>query len=131
MINRTKGWGLCLLLGISLTCSAQGQEWTRFRGPNGQGISDARTIPVKWTEKDYNWKVKLPAGGHGSPVWVNGLLYCINRQGEILVLKAAPAYELLAVNPLGEKSQATPAVAGGKMYLRTYSHLISIRGRMQ
>ena len=40
----------------------------RFRGPNGQGISDAKTIPVKWTEKDYNWKVKLPAGGHGSPV---------------------------------------------------------------
>jgi len=30
------------------------------------------------------------------------------------------------VNPLGEKSHATPAVAGGRMYLRTYSHLISI-----
>ena len=75
MINRTKGWGLFLLLGILLTCAAHGQEWSRFRGPNGQGISDAKTIPVKWTEKDYNWKVKLPAGGHGSPVLWNDKVF--------------------------------------------------------
>lgn len=54
-----------LILGASVS---HGQEWTRFRGPNGQGISDAKTIPVKWTEDDYNWKVKLPGGGHSSPV---------------------------------------------------------------
>jgi outer membrane protein assembly factor BamB len=43
------------------------QEWTRFRGPNGSGVSpDA--VPVKWTEKDYNWKVLLPGIGHSSPV---------------------------------------------------------------
>jgi outer membrane protein assembly factor BamB len=84
----------------------------------------SETGELLWSER--------PAGRfYGSPVWVNGLLYCINRKGEVLVLKAAPTYELLAVNPLGEKSQATPAVAGGKMYLRTYSHLISIGGRMQ
>jgi len=72
--------------------------------------------------------VKLPGGGHGSPVWVNGLLYCINRKGEVLVLKAAPAYELPAVNPLGEKSRAAPVITAGRMYHRTYSHLISIGG---
>jgi len=76
MINGTRGLSFSLLLGILLTYPANGQQWTRFRGPNGQGISDAKTIPVKWIEKDYNWKVKLPGGGHGSPVWVNGLLYC-------------------------------------------------------
>ncbi|MFH1716593.1 MAG: PQQ-binding-like beta-propeller repeat protein [Planctomycetota bacterium] len=68
MMRRTKGWSMSLLLSMLLTCAAQGQEWTRFRGPHGQGISDARTIPVKWTQQDYNWKMKLPAGGHGSPV---------------------------------------------------------------
>ncbi len=72
-----------------------------------------------WSEK--------PAGPfYGSPVWVDGKLYCITRKGEVVVIKAAPTYELLAVNPLGEDSYATPAVAGGRMYLRTYSHLISI-----
>jgi len=68
MMNRTAGQSFFLLFGILLTSVVQGQEWTRFRGPNGQGISQAQTIPVKWTEQDFNWKVKLPAGGHGSPV---------------------------------------------------------------
>ena len=44
------------------------QEWTRFRGPNGSGISEATTVPVTWTEKDYNWKIDLPGRGHSSPV---------------------------------------------------------------
>ena len=43
-------------------------EWSRFRGPSGAGISDAATVPVKWTEKDCNWKVKLPGTGHSSAV---------------------------------------------------------------
>ena len=44
------------------------QEWTRFRGPNGTGVSDAKSIPATWTEADYRWKIKLPGKGHGSPV---------------------------------------------------------------
>src|SRR4030043_345553 len=72
---KAAGLGSSLLMSILSASVSQGQEWTRFRGPNGQGISDARTIPVKWTEKDYNWKVKLPAGGHGSPVVWNDKVF--------------------------------------------------------
>jgi len=43
-------------------------EWSRFRGPNGSGLSAATTVPVRWTEKDYNWKIGLPGPGHSSPV---------------------------------------------------------------
>ena len=76
-----------------------------------------------WCEK--------PAGRfYGSPVWVNGLLYCIDRDGRVVVLRAGRNYELLAVNPLDEKSHATPAVAGGVMYLRTYSHVIALGGKV-
>src|SRR5262249_31507606 len=49
------------------TAGAAGQEWPRFRGPNGSGVSGT-PVPVKWTEKDYRWKVRLPAPGHSSPV---------------------------------------------------------------
>ena len=84
----------------------------------------AETGQVLWCQK--------PGGKfYGSPVWVNDLLYCINREGNVVVIKASPTYELLAVNSLGEKSQATAAVAGGKMYLRTYSHVISIGGKTE
>ncbi|MBI2481663.1 MAG: PQQ-binding-like beta-propeller repeat protein [Planctomycetia bacterium] len=62
---------VCLLGVLQLTTGiATAQEWTRFRGPNGTGASDAATIPVKWTEADYNWKVELPGLGHSSPaIW--------------------------------------------------------------
>src|SRR5207244_13304614 len=42
------------------------EEWSRFRGPNGQGQSEATTIPTTWTEADYNWKIELPGIGHSS-----------------------------------------------------------------
>jgi len=57
----------CALL-LCFVQPALGQQWTRFRGPNGTGVSDATTIPSKWTTKDYNWRVKLPGIGHSSPV---------------------------------------------------------------
>jgi len=74
------------------------------------------------------WQAKPGGRFAGSPVWVDGRLYCITMDGNLVVIRAADQYELLAVNPLGEKSQATPAVAGGRLYLRTESHLISIGG---
>ena len=65
-----------LLASVFLFVSVAGaQEWTRFRGPNGQGISAAKTIPVKWTENDYHWKVKLAGGGHSSPVVWQDIVY--------------------------------------------------------
>lgn len=57
----------CLLLA-QIATSASAQEWTRFRGPNGSGVSPATTIPVQWTDKDYRWKAKLPGVGHSCPV---------------------------------------------------------------
>ena len=72
-----------------------------------------------WSEK--------PAGRfYGSPVLADGRLYCITRDGDVVVLKAGPKYELLAVNALGEDSSATPAIAHGRMLLRTNSHLMCI-----
>jgi len=80
------------------------------------------TGEVLWSEK--------PAGKYfGSPVCVGDVLYAITTDGNVVVLRAAPKYELLAINALGEKSHATPAVAGGRMYLRTFSHLICIGGK--
>jgi outer membrane protein assembly factor BamB len=63
-----------LLLSICVHAHAGESYWPRFRGPNGAGISDATTVPAKWTDQDYNWKVKLPGMGHSSPVvWGNRL----------------------------------------------------------
>jgi outer membrane protein assembly factor BamB len=82
------------------------------------------TGEVLWSQK--------PAGKYfGSPVCVDGKLYGITVDGDVVVLRADPKYELLSVNPLGEKSHATPAVANGRMFLRTFSHLIAVGGEKQ
>ncbi len=60
-----------ILLALCVLCQtspASAQEWTRFRGPNGTGISHAKTIPTKLTAAEINWKVELPGVGHSSPV---------------------------------------------------------------
>ena len=57
-----------ILLSLLLLSSVHAQEWTRFRGPNGSGISTAEGIPVSWTPKDYRWKTRLPGSGISSPV---------------------------------------------------------------
>ena len=51
-----------------LSTSAMAQEWTRFRGPNGTGISTAKGIPVTWTEQDFRWRLEIPGQSHSQPV---------------------------------------------------------------
>src|SRR5206468_5025647 len=55
--------------------SSRAQEWPRFRGPNGTGLSHAKTIPTRISDADLNWKVELPGTGHSSPVlWAERIL---------------------------------------------------------
>ncbi|HUY32271.1 MAG TPA: PQQ-binding-like beta-propeller repeat protein [Pirellulales bacterium] len=74
------------------------------------------------------WLHRVGGTYYGSPVCVNGKLYCMNEDGEVVVLAAAEKYKLFGRSPMGEGSHSTPAVADGRMYLRTYSHLMSIGG---
>ena len=80
----------CLALGVlpRNARAADSAQWPRFRGPNGTGQSDAN-IPAKWTDADYNWTIKLPGGGNGSPaVWGDRIfLTCANdKTGEHMVV---------------------------------------------
>jgi len=65
----------CHLLLFWLIGSVDGQQWNRFRGPNGSGVSEAETVPVEWTESDYNWILPLPGEGRSSPVSWNKKLF--------------------------------------------------------
>jgi outer membrane protein assembly factor BamB len=74
---------------------------------------------------------RLPATGGssatwGSPVLVGDRLYVVNQSGDTLLLRAAPRYELLASNPLGELSNATPAFSDGQVFIRTHTALYCV-----
>ena len=72
------------------------------------------------------WRQRIGGTFFGSPICVDGRLFAIDNKGTVVVVAASPNYKLLAKNPLGEASQATPAVSGGKLLLRTESRLIAI-----
>ncbi|HIF00038.1 MAG TPA: hypothetical protein EYQ63_24290, partial [Fuerstia sp.] len=83
---------------------------------------DAKTGEIHWTER-------TGAAISGSPVRIDDRIYCVDEVGVVWVFAASPEYKLLAKNDLGEESRSTPAVANGQLYLRTYSHLISVGGK--
>src|SRR6185503_9388117 len=63
-----------VLVAILLVCPAllQGAEnWSRFRGPNGTGVSSATNLPVEFGPQSHvKWKAAVPPG-HSSPVFTD------------------------------------------------------------
>jgi outer membrane protein assembly factor BamB len=70
--------------------------------------------------KPYNFK--------SSPVGANGKLYLATEDGDVVVVKMGETYEVLATNTLADQMFiATPAIAGGSIYLRGQNTLFCIR----
>ena len=69
---------------------------------------------------------RIPDGGgqyFSSPVMGDGKLYVASDEGKVAVIKAAADWEVLAVNNLEEEIYATPAIAPGRIFIRTRGHL--------
>ena len=64
------------LVSSILSASADETGWTRFRGPNGDGVAKNQNIPVKFDETSgIAWKVPIAGLGNSSPVIWNDLLF--------------------------------------------------------
>lgn len=73
-------------------------------------------------------RLPKPYSIKASPVGVNGKLYIPTEDGDVVVVKMGDKYEVLATNSLTDQMFiATPAVAGGSMYLRSTEALYCIR----
>ena len=75
------------------------------------------------------WRDRVQGAFYSSPIWAGGRLYNVGKNGDVFVLSAGDKFELLARIPLGEKSFASPAVANGTLYLRTYTKLFALGGK--
>jgi hypothetical protein len=56
-------------------------------------------------------------------------VFCLSEEGNTYVIAAVKEYKLLRINSVEEMAQATPAIAGDRLLLRTESRLYSIRNR--
>ena len=72
------------------------------------------------------WSKRLPGEYWSSPLYANGLIYCFSQTGEIPVFKAARELEDVAENKLDSGFNASPAVSGEALILRSKTHLYRI-----
>lgn len=67
---------LLLFVCCIFTSAAQAQDWSQFRGPDGNGISTDKNIPTEWTaEKNVAWKLDMPGAGFSSPIVVGDYVF--------------------------------------------------------
>jgi outer membrane protein assembly factor BamB len=65
----------------------------------------------------------------GSPVLADGKIYVTNEDGLTLVVKAGPAFEVLAENALDDYTLSSPAISDGQIFIRTAKFLYCIGDR--
>ena len=58
-----------------------------------------------------------------SPVAADGYVFLASESGEVYVVRDGIEFQLAGVNPVGEPCMATPAIAGGMIFVRTTHHL--------
>ncbi len=76
------------------------------------------------TGKRLYWERLGSDGGFtASPVAADGRLYFTGEEGVVYVVKAGPAFELLAVNRVGDPCLATPAICDGALLVRSQRYL--------
>jgi outer membrane protein assembly factor BamB len=83
---------------------------------------DAKTGQVKYE----GGRVPVPATFTASPVAYEGKVLLTSEDGETFVIKAGPAHEVVRTNSVGEPVYASPAIAGGKLFVRGEKHLFCI-----
>lgn len=114
-----------------------GRNWPFFRGPDGNGISNAKNVPVSWDGKsmrNIRWKSEVPLPGNSSPiVWGNRIfitggtkkqreLYCYNLKNSRLrwrrkvQLAADTVVRKLKVDKETGYAAPTPATDGKRVF---------------
>ena len=80
------------------------------------------------TGESHYLQVRLPSSYtvKASPVGAGDKIYLLTEEGDVIVVKRGPEYEVLAVNSMDEMFLASPAVVDGELFLRGSEHLFCI-----
>lgn len=122
--------GLRIAVFLLVISPVHAEDWSRFRGPNGQGISAATGFPTEFTHtKNLIWRAPLRPG-KSSPVltskhvfltgYENQTLYtqCFDRNtGKLLWERSEPVVHKEGVNQLNHPAAITPVTDGANVYV--------------
>jgi outer membrane protein assembly factor BamB len=124
----------CMLAYLAVS-AAHAQEWPAFRGPDGQGHSEARDVPLEWGEsRNVAWKAPVAGRGWSSPVVAGGRVWVTTAvTGATTSLRAlayavetgqlerdVEVFDITDARLLNEKNShasPTPIVRGDRVYV--------------
>ena len=73
---------ITILIAASCLPVLGAEDWSRFRGPNGTGISTETNLPTEFgPDKSVVWKAPLPPG-HSSPVFSRTRIFVTAHDGD-------------------------------------------------
>ena len=121
---------LLLLLAAPAADAPDPEGWSRFRGPNGSGISTSSRVPAEFgPEKNLVWKTPLPFG-HSSPALTRDRIFltaaraerlvtiCLERRtGKVLWEREAPRARTEKLDSRNGPAAPTPATDGANVYV--------------
>ncbi len=121
---------------LSTSLAAAGENWPQFRGPTGDGQSNATDLPLTWSEtENVVWKTAIHGRAHSSPViwgdqvWLTTatrdghemFAVCVDRQsGKIVhdlnVFENAEE-DIQITHTLNSFASPTPLIEDGRVYV--------------
>jgi outer membrane protein assembly factor BamB len=96
---------------VTLTTTLHADDWTRFRGPAGDGVSAESSLPLKWGPKEnIAWKVELPGPGSSSPIVVGQrvLVTCFTGKKAEEIVRHVMCFDRAAGKLLWKNSYGAP-----------------------
>ncbi len=129
---RISVWMMAMLMWAGLAMA--GENWPQFRGPDGNGQSDAVGLPMTWSEKEnVAWKTPIHDHGWSSPViwgrqiWLstakaNGLemfAVCVDRDSGKVIhdVKVFDTEKPEHIAPVNSYASPTPVIEEGRVYM--------------
>ena len=130
----TSPWSILFVLAISVAACVpvSAENWTRFRGLNGQGVSSETNLPVEWSAtENVVWKTSIPGNGWSSPIVYDDHVFlttatdegkscrviCVNREdGDIAWEKEVHRQETGTKRAHNSYATPTPVTDGKKVY---------------
>lgn len=85
-------------------------------------------LDAKTGKETYKTRIDPRATAFTTSPWAyNGKLFCLSEEGQTFVIAAGEEFKLLHVNELDDMAQASPALVGHRLLIRTEHRLYSIR----
>ncbi len=122
--------GLVVLLAPLLVAPVLAEDWSRFRGPNGAGVSTSRGLPVEFgPAKNVDWAVDVPFGRSSLAFAADRIFLTATEGGKLVTLALDRASGKLLWRQAVERSETaklyhdndsatpTPATDGSNVYV--------------